>query len=78
MFINLPYGIQYNVRKDAMRPYFLKDKGGLDRYTGMTVGAKTKKNKKLSEKFRMKQEINEKTFDEVWDNLDSPENNAVK
>jgi len=54
MFINLPYGIQFNVRKEPMRPFFLKDKGGLDRYTGMTVGAKTNKNKKLSEKFKMK------------------------
>jgi len=44
MFINLPYGIKHHVRDKPMRPFFLKDKGGLDRYTGMTVGAKTKKN----------------------------------
>jgi hypothetical protein len=48
MFLNLPFGIKYHVRKDPMRPYFIKDNGGLDRYTGMTVGAKTKMNKKLS------------------------------
>jgi len=26
-----------------MRPWELKDKGGLDRYTGMTIAAKTPK-----------------------------------
>ena len=54
MFINLPFGIQYDIRTKPMRPHFLKDKGGLDRYTGMTVNTKTKKNAKLSHKFLMR------------------------
>ena len=54
MFINLPFGIKHHVRNDPMRPFFLKDKRGLDRYTGMTVGSKTKKNAKLSNKFKLK------------------------
>jgi len=48
MFINLPFGIKHHIRESPMRPHYLKDKGGLDRYTGMTVAAKTKKNLKLS------------------------------
>lgn len=51
MFINLPFGIRHHIRDSAMRPWDLKDKGGLDRYTGMTVGAKTKKNLKLASKY---------------------------
>ena len=47
LFVNLPFGIKHHVRKEAMRPYFIKDHGGLDRYTGMTVAAKSKMNLKL-------------------------------
>ena len=46
MFINLPFGIKYHIRNSPMRPFEIKDKKGLDRYTGMTVGAKTKRNMK--------------------------------
>lgn len=56
MFINLPFGIRHHVRSSAMRPWEIKDKRGLDRYTGMTVAAKTKKNQKLGRKFEMKKE----------------------
>ena len=48
MYLNLPYGIPYHIREQPMRPYEIKDNGGLRRYTGMTVGAKSKKNKELS------------------------------
>ena len=40
-----------------MRPWDLKDKGGLDRYTGMTIAAKTKKNIKLATKFNLKTKL---------------------
>ena len=52
MFINLPFGIKYHIRESPMRPFELKDKG-LQRYTGMTVGAKTKKNQQLAQKFML-------------------------
>jgi len=51
MFLNLPFGIPYHIRSDPMRPFEIKDKGGLQRYTGMTIGAKSPKNKKLSQVF---------------------------
>ena len=54
MFINLPFGIKYHIRSSPMRPFEIKDKGGLERYTGMTIGSKTKKNKELAEKFMSK------------------------
>ena len=52
MFINLPFGIKHHIRESPMRPFELKDKG-LQRYTGMTVGAKTKKNKALAQKYML-------------------------
>lgn len=51
MFVNLPFGIRHHIRDSPMRPWDLKDKGGLDRYTGMTIAAKTKKNLKLANKY---------------------------
>ena len=53
IYLNLPYGIKHHVRESPMRPFEIKDKGGLQKYTGMTVGAKTPKNKKLSRKFEL-------------------------
>ena len=46
LFINLPFGIRHHIRTSAMRPWEVKDKRGLDRYTGLTVAAKTKKNQR--------------------------------
>ena len=40
-----------------MRPWEIKDKGGLQRYTGMTVATKTKKNQKLAMKFEGKRQL---------------------
>lgn len=56
MYVSLPPGLKHHVRESAMRPWELKDKGGLDRYTGMTIAAKTPKNKKLAHKFNVKKE----------------------
>ena len=44
MFLNLPFGIKYHIRDKPMRPFYILDNKGLDRYTGMTVGAKSKVN----------------------------------
>ena len=44
LFLRLPSGLRYHVRESAMRPWELRDKGGLNRYTGMTIAAKTAKN----------------------------------
>lgn len=54
LFLNLPMGIKYHVRSDPMRPHFLQDKRGLDRYTGMTVQAKSKRNQRLGLKYGLK------------------------
>ena len=54
MLINLPFGIPHHIRDSPMRPWEVKDKGGLRRYTGMTVAAKTKKNLRLADKFKLK------------------------
>ena len=51
MFINLSFGIPYHIRNESIRPWDLKDKGGLQKYTGMTVNTKSPKNKKLSRKY---------------------------
>ena len=54
MFINLPFGIKHHVRESSMRPWEIREKGGLQKYTGMTIAAKTPKNQKLAKKYELK------------------------
>jgi len=35
LFLHLPFGIRHHVRDKPMRPHMIKDKGGLDKYSGV-------------------------------------------
>lgn len=35
LFLHLPFGIKYHVRDKPMRPFMIKDKGGLDKYSSV-------------------------------------------
>ena len=55
LMLHLPQGVRYHIRRDPMFPFEVVDKG-LKRYTGNTVNSHTKKNKQLSQKFKMRKE----------------------
>mmetsp|Transcript_15942 Transcript_15942/g.24659 ORF Transcript_15942/g.24659 Transcript_15942/m.24659 type:complete len:162 (-) Transcript_15942:11-496(-) len=53
LFLNVPFGIPHHIRESPIRPFEVQDKG-LQKYTGQTLRANSRKNRALSEKFKQK------------------------
>ena len=47
LFLHLPFGIKYHVREAPMRPFMLKDKGGLDKYSSVKSQFMARNKKKI-------------------------------
>ena len=56
LFLHLPKGIKYHIRDDPLCPFEVVSKG-LKRYKGNPVNVSTKKNKNLSEKYKIRREL---------------------
>lgn len=54
MFLYLPETVKFDIRDEPLCPYEVLDKG-LKKFTGNPVHVSTKKNKNLSEKFKIRQ-----------------------
>lgn len=52
LLLHLPKGVRHHVRKDPLMPFEVREKG-LKRYTGNTINAHTKRNKRLGERHKL-------------------------
>lgn len=56
MMLHIPQGVKYHIRENALMPFEVEEVG-LKKYTGNTVNAHTRVNKKLKEKFTVRKEL---------------------